>query len=505
MGSRGDVGGLASSAVRERGAPADRTFKLIAAAGRVVSDRVHRLRGRAGPEQHQPHAGDRLLEGPAPGRAARRSGGPGLLPAPPGRRGRPGPLAWFRGSPVIVNFFASWCPDCRSELAAVGAVATQNSGRVAVVGIDTNDGNGAAAATLLTAAHADYPVGVDSGAKVATRYLLTALPVTYFVDAEGWIVGSALGTPEHRLSQPMGRATDEIAVSVEVHGRGIGPRRPAGGRPHGGRAGRRAAGRRPCRRLRKERAPDPPQVRVLDCGGLRRTRTRWPGLEHLFSAAGLNPSPAAHTTTTTTAAAGPTPLPAGQQNQISASLASFMGLSLVPATPAPPIDLIDQSGEPYALTAPNTKATVLTFFDGSCDDICPVLAAEIVQADTDLGAEAARVEFVTVNTDPSALSVSGLADAESASNLSALPNWVMLTGPLSTMDAVWKSYGITITVVQKTRVEAHNNFGLLHRPAGARALPAPPRSPTRAGPAPPRCPRPRSSGGPPASPPTLSR
>jgi thioredoxin-like negative regulator of GroEL len=34
---------------------------------------------------------------------------------------------------------------------------------------------------------------VDTSAKVATQYLLTALPVTYFVDAQGRIVGSALG------------------------------------------------------------------------------------------------------------------------------------------------------------------------------------------------------------------------------------------------------------------------------------------------------------------------
>jgi hypothetical protein len=87
-------------------------------------------------------------------------------------------------------------------------VATQNSGRVAVVGIDTNDGNGAAAAKLLTAAHAGYPVGVDTSAKVATQYLLTALPVTYFVDAQGRIVGSALGPQSvASLSRWVGRLT----------------------------------------------------------------------------------------------------------------------------------------------------------------------------------------------------------------------------------------------------------------------------------------------------------
>ena len=201
---------------------------------------------------------------------------------------------------------------------------------------------------------------------------------------------------------------------------------------------------------------------VLGLGGL--------GLEHLFSSTGLNPTAASHhrsaTTTTTTVAAPATPLPAGHQNQIDASLASFMDVSSVPLAAAPPLDLIDQAGQPYSLPAPGTKATVLTFFNGTCSDICPVLAAEIARADTDLGAAAAHVEFVTVNTDPSALSVSGLARAEAASDLSALPNWTMLTGPLSTMDAVWKSYGISITVVPKTGVEAHNNLAYFIDPQG---------------------------------------
>jgi cytochrome oxidase Cu insertion factor (SCO1/SenC/PrrC family) len=263
----------------------------------------------------------------------------------------------------------------------------------------------------------------------------------------------------------MGRATDEIAVSIEVRGRGSDPGEP----PEEDPTDEETAGERPVVDRAAAFADNAPPIprkfvywivagaAVLGLGGL--------GLEHLFSAAGLNPTPATHTTTTTTAAR-PTPLPAGQQSQISASLASFMNVSRVAGTSPPPIDLIDQSGQPYSLTAPSTKATVLTFFDGSCDDICPVLAAEIVQADTDLGAEAARVEFVTVNTDPSALSVSGLSGAEAASTLSARPNWIILTGPLSTVDAVWKSYGISITVVQKTGTEAHNNFVYFIDPQG---------------------------------------
>ena len=103
-------------------------------------------------------------------------------------------LAAYRGTPVIVNFFASWCPDCRAELAAVASVARSAGGRVAVIGVDSNESSDAAAARLLTAVHATYPVAVDADAKVATRYLVNALPVTYFLDARGRVVGVAFGT-----------------------------------------------------------------------------------------------------------------------------------------------------------------------------------------------------------------------------------------------------------------------------------------------------------------------
>jgi cytochrome c biogenesis protein CcmG/thiol:disulfide interchange protein DsbE len=102
-------------------------------------------------------------------------------------------LASFRGTPVIVNFFASWCPDCRAELDAMATVARRSAGHVAVIGVDSNESSDPAATRLLTSAHATYPVGLDNSAKVATRYLINALPVSYFVNAEGHVVGAALG------------------------------------------------------------------------------------------------------------------------------------------------------------------------------------------------------------------------------------------------------------------------------------------------------------------------
>lgn len=108
--------------------------------------------------------------------------------------GPPVSLSGARGMPVVVNFFASWCEDCQNELTAFAALETRTAGRVSIMGVDSNDGDGSSAATLLAKVHATYPVGLDPDAKVATSYLLTALPVTYFLDAEGHVVHVAFGT-----------------------------------------------------------------------------------------------------------------------------------------------------------------------------------------------------------------------------------------------------------------------------------------------------------------------
>jgi cytochrome oxidase Cu insertion factor (SCO1/SenC/PrrC family) len=189
--------------------------------------------------------------------------------------------------------------------------------------------------------------------------------------------------------------------------------------------------------------------------------------EHLFSSAGLNPvpTPVAKTPTTATTIATPAAVPSGRSTELSAPLPSFMGLSAIRARAAPAFSLTDQSGQPFSL-AGQKKAVVLTFFNGTCDDICPVLAAEIRQADADLGAAAANVEFVTVNTDPSALAVSGLSAAENQSGLGTLSNWHILTGSLTAMNAVWKSYDISISVAKQGGVEAHNEAIYFIDPAG---------------------------------------
>lgn len=109
--------------------------------------------------------------------------------------GAPVTLAAFRGRPTIVNFFASWCADCRAELAAFGAVSRTDGRRVNFVGVDANDTNLTLARSLLAHAGARYPVAIDANGSVASgRYLVTALPVTFFLSSSGRVVGEVFGT-----------------------------------------------------------------------------------------------------------------------------------------------------------------------------------------------------------------------------------------------------------------------------------------------------------------------
>ena len=207
-------------------------------------------------------------------------------------------------------------------------------------------------------------------------------------------------------------------------------------------------------------------VAVLGLGGLL--------IDHLLSSAGLNPV-ANHTASTpTTKAPSAAPVPKSPSAQLNASVASFMGLRALHPVQAPSFSLLDQAGQPVTLGAQASKVVVLTFFNGPCNDICPILSSEISLADTRLGPAAANVEFLTINTDPSALAVSALAPAAAQPSVSTLSNWHILTGPLQSLNQTWRNYGVGITVAKGTKLAAHNDVMYFIDPQGMERFEATP-------------------------------
>ena len=113
-------------------------------------------------------------------------------------------LSDYRGTPVVVNLFASWCTECRTELPAFARAAHDLQGKVRFIGVDsmeTGDGNGMAATYHLAAngfvLAKDVGVG---GAAFHDALHAPGMPVTIFYDAQGTIVGRDIASlPESLL------------------------------------------------------------------------------------------------------------------------------------------------------------------------------------------------------------------------------------------------------------------------------------------------------------------
>lgn len=169
-------------------------------------------------------------------------------------------------------------------------------------------------------------------------------------------------------------------------------------------------------------------------------------LEHFYGASGV--------TTTTVLAPTPTP-PTGTQLQ--ASTQAFIGLREIASAKAPDFTLRDQFDHRWSLRDARGNVVVLTFMNARCNDICPVLGAEIAQAQHLLGRHQPHVDFVIVNTDahhvlyrthPLLLSLFGLDHAT---------NVRFLTGTLSDLNTVWIDYGLSVRVGALANQIAHND------------------------------------------------
>lgn len=107
--------------------------------------------------------------------------------------GSPVALADYGGTPVVLNFWASWCTPCRQELEAFDAVAEQTSAEVAFIGLNTRDDSRAAALKLLAATGVRFPSGYDPDGQLASAYELRGLPTTVFVSSDGRILAHHTG------------------------------------------------------------------------------------------------------------------------------------------------------------------------------------------------------------------------------------------------------------------------------------------------------------------------
>lgn len=100
-------------------------------------------------------------------------------------------LRQFRGRPVVVNFWASWCTPCRKEMPALEQVSRLLAGRVSFVGLDTQD-QSAAGLAFARRMTVTYPLAI-ANARLWSAYRIQALPTTFFISSRGAVVGEDFG------------------------------------------------------------------------------------------------------------------------------------------------------------------------------------------------------------------------------------------------------------------------------------------------------------------------
>lgn len=108
--------------------------------------------------------------------------------------GTPSSFEEFRGKPLVVNFWASWCPACVAEMPDFQEVHAELGDQVTFLGFDMQENSRAAAEALVEQTGVEYQLALDPEGALYNRFGGIAMPTTVFIDAEGHVVDTHAGT-----------------------------------------------------------------------------------------------------------------------------------------------------------------------------------------------------------------------------------------------------------------------------------------------------------------------
>ena len=110
--------------------------------------------------------------------------------------GNPVQLSDYAGKPVVLNFWASWCPPCKSEMPDFHAAYEELGEEVQFLMVNATDGSRETvdtAADFIAEQGYTFPVFYDTQSEASMAYGAYALPMTFFIDREGHVAAYASG------------------------------------------------------------------------------------------------------------------------------------------------------------------------------------------------------------------------------------------------------------------------------------------------------------------------
>lgn len=106
-----------------------------------------------------------------------------------------------QGTPVIVNFWATWCPPCRAEIPDLQDIYEDKDVEILAVNLtETESGEGDIEPFMDDLdSDMDFPVLLDKDSDVAETYNVMAYPTSYLIDSDGHIQFIAMGAMNYDL------------------------------------------------------------------------------------------------------------------------------------------------------------------------------------------------------------------------------------------------------------------------------------------------------------------
>ncbi len=113
-------------------------------------------------------------------------------------------LSDFRGKPVVLNFWASWCPPCKAEMPDFQKEFEAQGENVQFLMVNLTDGQQETISTAMahiTKEGYTFPVYFDTAYSAVIAYGIRSIPATYFIDAQGYLVAQATGAIDRETLQ----------------------------------------------------------------------------------------------------------------------------------------------------------------------------------------------------------------------------------------------------------------------------------------------------------------